>query len=215
MRNIAKGTEPASLTQHRLAPHSDYDNYQDKGALREALVTEQRGLCCYCLQPIQANDQKMKIEHWHSQTKFPQERLKYGNLLGACKGNEGQPESDQHCDTFKGEKDLSHNPANPLHNVEALIHYLFPGGRIASSNVDFDAELNTVLNLNVAYLRNSRIRELRAFQQLLTKRPALNRQSWERLLRQWAGDSHFGNLRPFCSAIAYWIRKTKLNRTTA
>lgn len=219
MRNISKRTEPTSLTQHRLTPHSDYDNYQDKDALRAALVAEQRGLCCYCLQPIQADEQKMKIEHWHSQERYnnnPDERLMYWNLLGACKGNEGQPKADQHCDTFKGEKDLSRNPAIPLHNVEALIHYL-SDGRIASTNPQFDAELNCVLNLNVAYLVNSRLGELRAFQKTLNKRPALLsqlhanrrkvRQSWESLLAEWKGDSNFGDLKPFCSVIIYWINK--------
>jgi len=219
MRNIVKRTEPASLTQHRLTPHSDYENYR-KDALVEALVAEQRGLCCYCLQAIKADGDKMKIEHRHSQDRYkddPDERLLYWNLLAACKGNEGQPQADQHCDTFKGEKDLSRNPANPLHNVEALVHYLSASGRIASSNPGFDAELNDVLNLNVAYLRNSRLGELRAFERMLDKRPVLLspsranrrkvRQMWQTLLAEWEGDSNYGNLRPFCGVIIYWIKK--------
>jgi uncharacterized protein (TIGR02646 family) len=223
MRNITKGTEPTSLAQHRLTPYSDFDNYRDKDALRRALVEEQRGLCCYCLQPIQADGRRMKIEHWHSQERYkndPDERLLYWNLLGACKGNEGQPEADQHCDTFKGEGELSRNPAIPRHNVEALIHYL-SDGRIASSNPQFDTELNNVLNLNVAYLRNSRLGQLRAFQKSLKKRPALLsqsranrrkvRQSWESLLAEWEGSSNFGDLNAFCGVITYWIKK-KLTR---
>jgi uncharacterized protein (TIGR02646 family) len=223
MRNITKGTEPTSLTQHRLTPHSDYDNFQDKTALREALVGEQRGLCCYCLQPIQANERKMKIEHWHPYERYPLERMTYRNLLGACKGNEGQPEADQHCDTFKGVKNLSRNPANPLDNVEAIVHYL-ADGTITSSDPKFNEELNSVLNLNVVFLVNSRLSELRAFQRALNKRPALLsqsragrrkvRQSWESLLTEWEGDSDFGNLKPFCSVIIYWIKK-KLARIPA
>jgi uncharacterized protein (TIGR02646 family) len=226
MRNITKKPEPTSLRQHRLTPHSDFDNYQEKDALRRALVEEQRGLCCYCLQPIQPDGARMKIEHWHSQERYkkdPDERLLYWNLLGVCKGNEGQPEADQHCDTFKGERDLSRNPAIPLHNVEALIHYL-PNGRIASSNAQFDAELNGVLNLNVPYLVNSRLGELRAFQKTLIKRPVLLnesranrrkvRQSWGSLLSEWEGNSNFGDLKPFCGVIVYWIKK-KLARVPA
>jgi uncharacterized protein (TIGR02646 family) len=218
MRNIIKRTEPASLTQHRLTPHSDFDNYRDKDALRQALAEEQRGLCCYCLQAIQADGDKMKIEHWHSQERYnknPDERLMYWNLLGACKGNEGQPNADQHCDTFKGERYLSRNPANPSHNVEALVHY--SDGRIGSSNKEFDAELNNVLNLNVAYLVNSRRSELRAFQKTLDSRPVLLsqsrsnrrkvRQMWLTLLAEWEGGSNYGYLRPFCGVIIYWIKK--------
>ena len=49
MRAIAKGREPQSLAAHRRKPHSNYDNYEDKDALRKALAGEQRGLCCYCM----------------------------------------------------------------------------------------------------------------------------------------------------------------------
>ena len=47
MRAITKGPEPVSLTVHRQTPHGDYGNYEAKDDLRYALVTEQRGLCCY------------------------------------------------------------------------------------------------------------------------------------------------------------------------
>jgi hypothetical protein len=47
MRNIAKGAEPQSLTAHRARTHSTYNNYREMQELRESLVREQRGLCCY------------------------------------------------------------------------------------------------------------------------------------------------------------------------
>ena len=117
MRTIIKGAEPASLTQHRLTPHSDYANYMDRNGLRAALVTDQQGLCCYCMGRIRSEHDKMKIEHWHSQTKYQDEQLDYRNLLGACLGGEGRPRKFQHCDTRKGCLDLLWNPANPDHDV--------------------------------------------------------------------------------------------------
>ena len=72
MRNITKGQEPASLTQHRQTEYSDYDNYQDKSTLRECLVSEQRGLCCYCMRAIRPLEGAMKIEHWHCQDRYPE-----------------------------------------------------------------------------------------------------------------------------------------------
>jgi hypothetical protein len=45
MRNIVKGTEPQSLTQHRMTDPTDYDGYPDKEGLRSSLVAEQRGIC--------------------------------------------------------------------------------------------------------------------------------------------------------------------------
>ena len=110
MRDISKGDEPLSLTEHRCQPHADYDNYSDKDALRASLVSEQRGLCCYCLARIRPSVDHMKIEHWHSQSECSAEQLDYSNLLGACLGNVGKPRSKQHCDTFKGHAPLSRNP---------------------------------------------------------------------------------------------------------
>ena len=63
MRMIVKGKEPKSLTQHRLQPHSNYNNYSEKDDLRIALTREQKGLCCYCTNRIRPESKKMKIEH--------------------------------------------------------------------------------------------------------------------------------------------------------
>ena len=99
MREIAKGAEPVSLTRHRQIPHCDYDNYAPKNELRHALVTEQRGLCCYCMGRIRNGPTIMKIEHWRCQANHPDKQLNYRNLLGACLGGHGQPAHLQHCDT--------------------------------------------------------------------------------------------------------------------
>ena len=98
MRAIVKGPEPPSLTAYRLAPHGGYEDYPDKDALQRSLSAEQRGLCCYCMGRIRPDADSMKIEHWRSQARYPDEQLSYRNLLGACRGGEGQPRGRQHCD---------------------------------------------------------------------------------------------------------------------
>jgi uncharacterized protein (TIGR02646 family) len=206
MRNIAKGTEPHSLAEHRLTPHADYDNYLDKDTLRACLISEQRGLCCYCMQSIRPLEGSMKIEHWHSQDGYPDEQLIYSNLLGSCMGGDGQRDSVKHCDTAKGNKNLSRNPANRDHRVEEVIRYL-PDGTITSSDATFHDELSAVLNLNAAHLKNGRVAALRALKEFLRKRGTLNKQRWERLLDEWSGTSHTNDLQPFCGVIVYWIRK--------
>src|SRR5207248_3200992 len=110
VKAITKGPEPPSLTQHRAQAHSDYDNYQDKDALRATLRGEQRGLCCYCMGRIHVEAGKMKIEHWRSKANYPAEQLDYLNLLAACKGGEGQPKHLQYCDTRKKNLELQWNP---------------------------------------------------------------------------------------------------------
>lgn len=155
MRSITKGREPASLTQHRAGAHSDYDNYAAKDELRAALVKEQRGLCSYCMTSVSPTANGMKIEHWRCQSRHQHLELTYQNLLAACLGGHGQPEERQHCDTRKGERDLKFNPADPEHRVEQRIRFE-ADGTIGSSDAEFDTQLNEVLGLNVAVLKNRR-----------------------------------------------------------
>ena len=155
MRAITKGAEPPTLTAHRQTEHCDYDNYADKDTLRHALVSEQRGLCCYCMGRIRNGPTTMKIEHWRCRRHNREEQLAYRNLLGACPGGEGQPPHLQHCDTRKGDRDLRWNPADLSHHVETRLRYEADGS-IRSDEGDFNVELDEVLNLNLPLLRNNR-----------------------------------------------------------
>ena len=155
MRQIVKGAEPASLTAHRHAANCDYDNYGPKDDLRHALVTEQHGLCCYCMGRIHNGPTTMKIEHWRCQSRHPDEQLNYRNLLGACLGGHGQPPQLQHCDTRKGESDLQWNPADVTHHIETRVRYELDGS-IRADDAAFDDQLHQVLNLNLPVLKNNR-----------------------------------------------------------
>jgi uncharacterized protein (TIGR02646 family) len=155
MRTITKGREPSSLTEHRAGSHSGYDNYPAKDELRTALVKEQRRLCCYCMSSVSDSAGTTKIEHWRSKARYPDLQLTYQNLLAACLGGQGQPEALQHCDTRKGVRDLKFNPAVPEHRVDKRILYQ-ADGTIASSDEEFNAQLNEVLGLNIPLLKNRR-----------------------------------------------------------
>jgi len=155
VRAIIKGPEPASLMRHRMTPYSDYDNYAEKDDLRYALVTEQRGLCCYCMGRIRNGQTTVKIEHWRCQAQHPAEQLNYRNLLGACLGGEGQPRHLQHCDTRKGDSELQWNPADPAHHIDTRVRYELDGS-IHTDDAAFNDELNQVLNLNLPMLKNNR-----------------------------------------------------------
>jgi uncharacterized protein (TIGR02646 family) len=217
MRNIAKGAEPQSLTAHRARTHSTYNNYREMQELRESLVREQRGLCCYCLCRIVPRELEMKVEHWRPQRRYPYEQLIYSNLLGACKGGEKpNPEDerdvDRHCDTFKGDKDLSLNPA--VDDTESTISYL-KDGRIRSSNEAFNDELTSVLNLNTFAMVNQRKAVINSLLRLFPKRQNLGRQEWEEVARDWNGEGHDKELREYCSVVVFGIRKYMLRRSGA
>jgi len=207
MRAITKGTEPPSLTAHRHTVHSDYHNYQGKDELRHALVTEQRGLCCYCMGRIHNGPATMKIEHWRCQSRYPAERLNYRNMLGACTGGQGQPPNLQHCDTRKEERDLQWNPADPDHHIETRVRYEVDGS-IRSADAAFDAELDEVLNLNIPLLKNNRRGVLDAVlawwkHETEVRRGAVPRARFEQERHRQIDGT--GRLEPFCQIAVWWL----------
>lgn len=211
MRTITKRSEPASLTRHRLRPGSNYDDYPStyKNRLRTALVTEQQGLCCYCMSHIRNEPDKMKIEHWHCQAHYPHEQLVYRNLLGACLGGEGQPQRNQHCDTRKGDSYLRWNPAEPTHQVHTRLIYE-RDGTIKSDDPEFNRQLNEVLNLNHPRLKNGRKAVLDGVLEWLKKyRWPISRQRLEKAIADKSVP--FGDLSPYNQVAIWWLKK-KLSR---
>ena len=215
MRAIAKGREPVSLTAHRKTSHCDYDNYSAKDDLRRALVTEQEGLCCYCMGRIHAERSSMKIEHWQCQTHHSGEQLNYQNLLGTCLGGPKQPVHRQHCDTRKGDRDLKWNPADRMHHIETRIRYE-PDGSIHADDTDFDGQLNDVLNLNLPRLRNNRKGVLKAVlawwkhEKARLGGPVPRDRVVRKRDKQVAGG---GKLTPYCQVAAWWLDEKLVTMT--
>ena len=207
MRAITKGTEPASLTSHRKTPHSDYGNYADKDVLRDALVTEQGGICCYCMGRIRSGPTTMKIEHWRSKSHYPDQQLEYRNLLGACLGGEGQPPSRQYCDTRKGDRDLLCNPADPDHHIETRLRYEIDGS-IRSDEGELDVQIENILNLNLASLKNKRKGVLSAILDWWREHIRDLPKSRQRRLLQNERDQHVSGtveFVPYCQVIVWWL----------
>ncbi len=201
MRTIQKNGEPASLTAHRQQPYADYDNYTDKDALRQSLLAEQRGLCCYCQSRIRPDVTSMKIEHWQCQTNYADRQLDYRNLLGACLGGHGHPAREQHCDTRKGSAELCFCPADPTHPIEQRIKFL-GNGEIASDDDVINAELKDILNLNLGQLVSNRKAVLDAFKQRLGR----GNFNAARELQKWDG-SQPGDLPEYAQVMVFWLEK--------
>lgn len=215
MRAIQKGPEPKCLLEER-ARGADYDDLKCKDKLREALHKEQHGLCCYCMNRIFSQFDKMKVEHWLCQSdkvSGSKQMLVYANLLGACFGGEGKPKREQHCDTRKGDQSLKWNPADPVHQIENKIYYEM-SGRICSNDPEFDSQLEGVLNLNLPFLQNQRKAQLDAvlrwWKQMKAKykKPPKVREIEAQIHKRIGRDGPF---EPFSPVAVYWLKK-KISR---
>lgn len=221
MKKIFKGQEPLSLATHRRVNNTDYDGFREKQELREALVTEQRGICCYCMQRIKPLELTMKIEHFQSRSGYPSERLVYNNLFGACLGNE-KAEAESHCDTFKGSKEFHFHMCNSG-SIHTEIKYK-TDGEIYSDNEDLNFELGAdideneknerkfkpgILNLNTINLIRDRKKTLDGFKDYLVryKKGKLSKDKVIRLRNKWLGNSHADLLEPYCMIVVYYLEK--------
>lgn len=169
MRQFTKTAEPKSLTQYRCLPGAEYDgpNFTPvKDDIRAKLIDEQGGVCAYCMSRISA--QNMKVEHWECQDHVPRRQLDYANMLGCCKGNEGQKYAIQHCDTRKANLPLSFSPSLSSHGVNRKIK-VRPDGRLYSEEQAVQDEIERVLNLNYSRLVGNRRAVISAVRNKLAK----------------------------------------------
>jgi len=212
---VTKSPEPQSLQQYRLQEGAVYDgeNFTPvKQDIRDQLVAEQGYLCAYCMGRIEPDDRNMKVEHWHSRKKYPAQQFSYANLLGCCCGNEGQPDTNAHCDTKKRDADLLYNPAEPGHHPRLKIRYEL-SGTIKSEDTLFDRQLNEILNLNYSRLKENRKAVWSSVTKTLAAIPGkVSRADIEGLLSKWQQKKAEGKLPEYCGVAQYYLKK-KLKRT--
>ena len=221
MREIVKSREPRELEEYRRKSDAVYDGPQFtevKEAIRDQLLNEQGYLCAYCMRRISSGYGQMKVEHWHCQDNYKFEQLDYKNMLGVCSGNEGSPLENQTCDTRKGNVELKYNPANCSHRIESQIYFLLDTGMIESSDGEFNAQLNNVLNLNHTRLKNNRKVVWGEVHQELSKRfskkPGTRTSvekatEIEKLLGKWNSKDGQGFLREYCAVAIYYLEREK------
>ena len=204
MRLVQKSKpEPEALLTYRKTAGKDayWDGFPEKEALRDRLLQDQGGLCCYCMRRIKQSN--MKVEHYLSRSLHPEHALSWSNLLAACTGNEGQLKSLQTCDTAKGNADLQIDPRKTEH-VDSLRY--FSDGRIEAQ--EFAGDLNETLNLNCPRLVQLRAYALDGFREVMQKK--LGREgAWpqsklEKELEQLATEAP---LREFCAMFEWWLKK--------
>ncbi len=142
-----------------------YDSFPDKNLLRLSLLEEQGHICAYCMQRIENNALKTKIEHWKTREDYNTENdfegtLNYDNLLAVC---DGKTFDHLHCDSKRSENNpkLTVNPTN--NRLIAQISYL-RNGKIESQNEAILKDFDEHLNLNLRLLQDNRKKALNDIQ---------------------------------------------------
>lgn len=206
MRGIQKGAEPRLLTRYRAAG-GEYDGHDFtpvKNAVRLSLLKEQGHLCAYCMTRITLDN--MKVEHWACQADNSALQLDYSNLLGCCKGDEGEKFVNQTCDSRKGNKTLKFNPSRPQDRINTLIQY-GGQGKIYSTDEEFSTQINTILNLNKARLVENRLNILALLRSKLSCKSGKRRTKAEirRLLDEYMNINAQGHLRAYCGLVENYL----------
>lgn len=210
MRLIRKGPEPPLLLAFRKTPGARYDGLPSdaKRELRDALVRDQHGLCCFCMQRVEpevAPELRVKIAHWMPQEAEPGRDLQWRNLLAACPGNEGAPRERQHCDTRQGNDVLTIDPLEATH-VTTLTYTT--RGEVRSPRADLQADLDERLNLNDEVLRERRrAAVLGMVRALAPPGVALKDAGVRRALERCRTPDAHGYLPPFAGTLEWWLRR--------
>lgn len=217
MKQIIKIQEPRSLTQHRAQPHASFDNLpmKTKEELRSNLLKEQGYICCYCMKRIQEpTAEYMKIEHFKCQENNKDLQLTYSNLLGACKGNEGQQKHLQTCDTRKGNEDLPINPLSENLNCETLFKYNANGEiSLIDGNSEIEQQIHKFLNLNMQTLKENRKQvylEVQKRVETESKKKAskkLKQNYFEQERNKWLAKDREGRFKEYCMVAVYYLNK--------
>jgi uncharacterized protein (TIGR02646 family) len=209
VRLIRKGAEPPLLLAYRQTSGATYEAVPAavKTELREALVREQGGLCCYCMGRIGDDPMRAKIEHWTPQSVGPADALAWRNLLGACKGNEGSRRAEQHCDTRKGDEVVRIDPRE-AHHIATLSYTA--AGELRSSVADFQDDIDTRLGLNLAMLVNNRREVVRRMAEAIGRKHRGKSFSASVLrdeLERARSVGPEGSLESYAGAIEWWLAK--------
>lgn len=227
MNHVRKGPPPGALVTYRLAPAAAGDppraaRYNDddpeftanvKPAIREALVAEQRNVCCYCTDRITPTRGGMKIEHRVPQGGpggDPSRDLDWSNLLGACCGAKPNPSGRGamvlHCDSAKGDEPIALDPTDASH-VKSIRYE--GSGRVTSTRPQHAFEIDNVLRLNVDPLVALRAQALEALKAELRSRYGVRSFPGEKLAKLLlrTRDPPGQPLRPFSGFLCWWLER--------
>lgn len=198
MRKIDKGREPKEWIEKKCTPGVDYNAIPE---LKNALLDEQGYLCAYCMQRI--SEDTMKVEHIKPRSKNKELTFTYNNLVACCKGGEGYSEDMQHCDTKKGNTEISIDVFND--DDIKTISYSSRTGEIKSSSTEYYNDINNILNLNCSYLKGQRKSVLDGVIDALGKKSDRKKSSIKKEYNKYFNKDKEGKYKPYCGIVLWFL----------
>lgn len=138
MRKINKTVSPASFESYKKefkrtkGRDAEFDELSggEKRILKDELIKEQYGLCCYCMKRIEWYNSH--VEHFLPRSLVPDKAMDYFNLLASCNGYN---DSRENCGHKKENWYSEYFTVSPLEDIcEQLFKYM-PDGRILSDDL--------------------------------------------------------------------------------
>lgn len=206
MRLIVKGKEPKEWNDYRRTPGAEYEA---RKCLREALYKEQGGICAYCMRRLdnELNESitTNRIEHIKCREKHEDLKLVYTNMVMCCNGLiERNKVSHSICDRKKENNNIQISPLDP--RFIASLSYNPTKGLICSTEVEWQKEMDNILNLNDEYLALNRIAAKKAINQLLGPKQWKVSQIRKKI-EEYENRNPDGLYKPFCGMIAWYLKK--------
>lgn len=203
MKYIHKESEPPEFTDWKNQESSHWSPTWDnlggsvKQAVKQALMTEQGYICCYCEDRV--SDHDSHIEHFQPQSDSAIDPLAFSNLLCSCQNNLKKREP-VHCGQLKGnwfdEKQLI-SPLDPT----CEMRFAFTGnGSIKPSDNSDQGAMTTIekLGLNIPKLRNLRQSAIEPFLE-----EDLSDEDIEDFVKSYLELDEWGQFNPFWTTIRY------------
>ncbi|MEA3465077.1 MAG: retron system putative HNH endonuclease [Thermodesulfobacteriota bacterium] len=168
MKYIVKQDEPQLFTEWKLLANDDWQpaynelSGNTKKAVKDALMTEQGYICCYCERRLKDSDSH--VEHFQPQNDSATDALDFSNMLCSCQNQlkKGEP---RHCGNLKDDWfdcDLLVSPFDPVCEKR----FSFTGdGAISPADDSDQAAIETVyrLGLNIPKLNALRASVIEPF----------------------------------------------------
>ncbi|MDQ7073625.1 MAG: retron system putative HNH endonuclease [Gammaproteobacteria bacterium] len=207
MKWVRKRSEPKIFTDWKAlvseAWQPSYANLGgvEKQAVKQALIQEQGGLCCYCERRLSEADSH--IEHFRPQSEPDVDPLDFANMLCSCQSQlrRGEP---RHCGNSKGawfEEGVLVSPLEP--ECEGRFSYRGDGGiKPMTSSDDAASETISHLALDIPKLRALRAAVIAPFLDDLTESEF---QNFVTGYLQYDAQGQYGE---FWTVIKYLFRRT-------